>query len=64
MRTQITKKWNSWQCTIRCWNKIQHLRSKEMFHEWINIRSSQRHFICICRDNVSVAIRKNYFCCL
>jgi len=29
MRTQITKKWISRQCAIRCWNKIQHLRSKE-----------------------------------
>ena len=35
-----------------------------MLHEWINIRCSQRHFICIYRGNMSVAIRKNSCCCV
>ena len=35
-----------------------------MLHEWVNIRSSQRHFICICRGNIRVAIGKNYCCCV
>ena len=35
-----------------------------MLHEWINIGFSQRHFICICRDNIRVAIGKNSCCCV
>jgi hypothetical protein len=38
--------------------------TKKMEFMMINIRSSQRHFICICRGNVSVAIGKNCFCCV
>ena len=35
-----------------------------MLHKWVNIRSSQRHFICICRGNIIVVIGKNYCCCV
>ena len=35
-----------------------------MLYKWINIGFSQRHFICICRGNIRVAIWKNYCCCV
>ena len=35
-----------------------------MVHKWVNIMSSQRHFICICRGNIIVVIGKNYCCCV
>jgi hypothetical protein len=35
-----------------------------MVHELVNIRSSHRHFICICRGNIRVANGKNSCCCV
>jgi hypothetical protein len=35
-----------------------------MVHEWVNIRFSQRHFICIYKGNIRVANGKNYCCCV
>ena len=38
--------------------------AQRMVHELVNIRSSHRHFICIYRSNIRVAIGKNSCCCV